>query len=224
MKILAITDIHGDIGSAEKLRNRAWGEGVDIVVIAGDITGKTMSGFGTLDDAIKMLKVFHPYPTFFIPGNCDPPSLTEVDSLNNAHCVHGKPRSVQGFYILGVGGGVTSPFKTPFEQGEEQFTETLRTSLTSLKADGKLVFITHMPPKDTELDLVTPLGPHVGSIAVRRFIEQQVPLITVCGHMHERRGVDKVGNTLVLNPGPASRGFYAFISLNGMPDIRLGKV
>ena len=37
-KILAIGDIHGDTGLAEKLAKRAVKENVDLVILAGDIT------------------------------------------------------------------------------------------------------------------------------------------------------------------------------------------
>ncbi|HEX6879560.1 MAG TPA: metallophosphoesterase [Terriglobales bacterium] len=59
-------------------------------------------------------------------------------------------------------------------------------------SDAVLLF--HSPPYDTCLDRAAldgmfidhvPLDPHVGSIAIRRFIEQRQPLITLHGHVHE---------------------------------------
>jgi uncharacterized protein len=56
------------------------------------------------------------------------------------------------------------------------------------------VFLFHAPPYNTKLDFAAlegkfidyaPLDPHVGSIAVRRFIEDRQPLITLHGHIHE---------------------------------------
>jgi Icc-related predicted phosphoesterase len=52
----------------------------------------------------------------------------------------------------------------------------------------------HAPPHDTELDRAAldgrridhaPLDVHVGSIAIRRFIERRQPRITLHGHVHE---------------------------------------
>jgi len=56
------------------------------------------------------------------------------------------------------------------------------------------VFLFHAPPYRTKLDRAdldgktidhVPLDVHVGSIAVRRFIEQRQPWLTLHGHVHE---------------------------------------
>jgi Icc-related predicted phosphoesterase len=43
-------------------------------------------------------------------------------------------------------------------------------------------------------------GP-VGSKAVRAAIERYQPLVSVHGHIHESRAVNKLGRTTCLNPG-----------------------
>ena len=59
---------------------------------------------------------------------------------------------------------------------------------------SRAVFLFHGPPHDTVLDRAAldgrsvdhvPLDVHVGSIAVRRFIEERKPHITMHGHIHE---------------------------------------
>lgn len=58
----------------------------------------------------------------------------------------------------------------------------------------KAIFLFHSPPYKTKLDRAAldgkkidhvPLDVHVGSIAIRRFIENRQPLITLHGHVHE---------------------------------------
>jgi Icc-related predicted phosphoesterase len=58
----------------------------------------------------------------------------------------------------------------------------------------KAVFLFHTPPHETALDRApldgklfegVPIDVHVGSIAVRRFIESRQPLVTLHGHIHE---------------------------------------
>jgi hypothetical protein len=56
-------------------------------------------------------------------------------------------------------------------------------------------------------------GFHVGSKAVRRVIEYFQPDVFVCGHIHEARGFDYLGNTLAINPGPFPK-HYAIIELS----------
>ena len=49
-----------------------------------------------------------------------------------------------------------------------------------------------------------PLDLHVGSIAVRRFIEERQPMLTMHGHIHESTSItgewkERMGNTLAMN-------------------------
>ncbi len=56
------------------------------------------------------------------------------------------------------------------------------------------IFLFHSPPYDTPLDRAgldgvvvdhVPVDPHVGSIAIRRFLEERGPLLSLHGHVHE---------------------------------------
>jgi Icc-related predicted phosphoesterase len=75
------------------------------------------------------------------------------------------------------------------------------------------LFLFHTPPHETRLDRAAldgkmidhvPFDLHVGSIAVRRFIEAKQPLVTLHGHIHESTrltGVwhDRIGRTHSFN-------------------------
>lgn len=74
---------------------------------------------------------------------------------------------------------------------------------------SRAIFLFHTPPYQTLLDRAAldgkmvdhvPLDVHVGSIAVRRFIEKRQPRITLHGHIHESARLtgswkDRIGNT-----------------------------
>ena len=74
---------------------------------------------------------------------------------------------------------------------------TIAKDLAALVGDAPLthsVLLFHAPPYGTALDHAAldgrtfdhvPLDPHVGSIAIRRFIEDRQPLVTLHGHVHE---------------------------------------
>jgi len=74
---------------------------------------------------------------------------------------------------------------------------TILRDLDELAGDANLenaIFLFHSPPYDTLLDRAAldgrmvdhvPLDVHVGSIAIRRFIEERQPLVTMHGHVHE---------------------------------------
>ena len=93
---------------------------------------------------------------------------------------------------------------------------TIQQDLDSLVAEEPLdraVFLFHTPPYDTPLDRVAldgktyehvALDVHVGSIAVRRFIELRQPLLTLHGHIHESTRLTgewkiQLGRTVCIN-------------------------
>lgn len=93
---------------------------------------------------------------------------------------------------------------------------TIQRDLDSLVGDERLdkaVFLFHTPPYDTPLDRAAldgrhcehvALDLHVGSIAVRRFIEERQPLLTLHGHVHESTHLTgewkiRMGRTVCIN-------------------------
>jgi Icc-related predicted phosphoesterase len=93
---------------------------------------------------------------------------------------------------------------------------TIQQDLDRLTADADLsraVLLFHAPPYRTRLDRAAldgrlvdhvPLDVHVGSIAVRRFIEARQPRLTLHGHVHESARLtgswqDRIDRTLMLS-------------------------
>jgi uncharacterized protein len=89
---------------------------------------------------------------------------------------------------------------------------TIKDDLDKLTKDqnlSKTVFLFHGPPYQTNLDQASLnrklidnvlVDNHVGSIAIKRFIEKKQPLITLHGHIHESARIsgswkDKIGST-----------------------------
>ena len=69
------------------------------------------------------------------------------------------------------------------------------------------------PPKDTVIDVLRS-GMHVGSQTVRDFVLKYKPHVCISGHIHESRGKDKVGDTIVLNAGMFRDGWYIEINID----------
>ncbi len=103
----------------------------------------------------------------------------------------------------------------PADESEVKWA-TIQKDLTSLAGDDLLdraVFLFHTPPSDTPLDRAAldgktcehvPLDVHVGSIAVRRFVEERQPLLTLHGHVHEAARLTgewkiRIGRTVCIN-------------------------
>ncbi len=77
--------------------------------------------------------------------------------------------------------------------------------LTQMSDPKKTVYVLHDPPWNTALDVLWN-GGHIGSMAVRRFIEQHQPPLVLSGHIHESprisgKVMDRIGETLCVNPG-----------------------
>lgn len=53
------------------------------------------------------------------------------------------------------------------------------------------------------------------SRAVREAILEHKPVVCLTGHIHEGRGIDSLGRTTVLNPGPLRAGRYARVRMTG---------
>lgn len=85
---------------------------------------------------------------------------------------------------------------------------TLRDALEQLASQcvpHDSVFVLHSPPHGTACDMIG-TRTHVGSRAIRAFIEQHQPRLTLSGHIHESARVsgswrDTVGATVCVNPG-----------------------
>jgi Icc-related predicted phosphoesterase len=76
------------------------------------------------------------------------------------------------------------------------------------------VLVAHIPPRGT-LD-VAPNGEHIGSRKVRDAIEQLHPRVVVCGHVHETPGIERTGDTLVVNCSTgAGKAQGALIEIEG---------
>ena len=103
----------------------------------------------------------------------------------------------------------------PTEESETKWA-TIQKDLASLVGEDSLdraVLLLHTPPCDTPLDRAAldgktyehvPLDLHVGSIAVKRFIEERQPLLTLHGHIHEAARLSgewkiRIGRSVCIN-------------------------
>ncbi len=220
MRTIAVTDIHLSVKNAKELVSII--NNIDLIIAAGDI-----SHFGPFEMAKYILNLLASTgaPVFFVPGNCDPPRLLHWENpLKHIFNLHEKYREIQGFFFAGVGGGIISPFNTFIEYTEDEYLGFLYKATRGLNDFSKLILIVHNPPYNTKLDIVHG-NTHVGSRSVRRFIEEKQPLLLITGHIHESRGIDQIGRTVMVNPGPLKWGYYALIDINNEKvDILLEKI
>jgi uncharacterized protein len=205
MIIITLTDIHAHIAALSKLGNQL--RSADLVLLGGDITHfghkKEMAGM------IGLIRSFNP-SVYAVSGNCDYPDAEEFLMEENIG-IHGLTREFQGHAFYGLSGSLPCPGKTPHEYSEEEFEVFLRDLAYSPRLPQ--IMVSHQPPYDTINDQVSP-GIHVGSKSIRKFIEERQPLICFTGHIHEGTGIDHIGNTVIVNPGPAGTGTYVLTEIS----------
>jgi len=217
MKVLATADFHGNLEAAKRAALKAKNIGADVVIVCGDITH-----FGSFKDAEIMLSPLTALklPLLYVPGNCDPPSLLERE-IENAKLLHGKCQTIGNLSFIGAGSvPIDRVHPSPLEVSDEEIFTALTQGLKQCESPDFVIVATHSPPIYTKLD-VAYFGGHVGSPSLRRFIEQNQPSVVFCGHIHEARGIDYIGDTLVANIGPARHGYYAIAGFNGKVEVQL---
>jgi hypothetical protein len=212
MKIIAITDLHGAFPVVHRILSSE--KSCDAIVIGGDLTTH-----GTVEEARKAIAGFTSVgiPLFIVAGNMDPPSFDDAYAslgigLNGRGIVH------QNVGFFGVSGSPFTPMHTPYEISEEEIERRAESGWGEVVSASLKVFVPHAPPHNTKLDRVF-LGKHVGSTAVRKFIERRQPNVVICGHIHEARGQDSIGTTKIVNCGPAHKGYYAVVQLGPETSI-----
>jgi uncharacterized protein len=216
MRIIAFGDIHM---AAANCRNIPRIGEADLIVITGDITN-----YGDKLDARDVLNQIMTYNPNVLAqfGNLDAPEVNDyLEDLGLN--LHGQARLIQGrLCLIGVGGCNPTPFHTPSEfsenqifdivsQAHRQATEFISLAEPLNNCRIPVVLISHPPPAGTTVDRLRN-GRHVGSTAIRRFIEKARPDICICGHIHEGKGEDRIGTTHILNPGMLKQGGWVEIS------------
>jgi len=216
MNIAVLTDIHGKPEGADAIA--ADLRAADLVVLPGDLTM-----FGREADAERVVGAIrkHNDRILAVMGNCDYPEVAEFLSKADQF-IHRGHREVNGVGFVGLGGSLPCPIPTLNEWSEEEIAEHLDAAIDGYPSGTPMILVSHQPAKDTAVDLAGN-GQHVGSEAVRGFIERHQPAICLSGHIHEAQGTDRIGETILVNPGPFMEGRYAWLVGDGASwsvDIR----
>ncbi|MHB8612053.1 MAG: metallophosphoesterase family protein [Candidatus Dormibacteraceae bacterium] len=172
-------------------------------------------------------------------GNDDEPALRKVLAASPV-VVDPEDRVVdlgEGIQMMSCGFANPTPWHSPREMSEVELRAHLENLVAQLDDPSRSVFNLHVPPIRTSIDTApvvsTDLAPVVqggsvlmgsaGSEAVRAVIETYQPLIALHGHIHESRGVARLGRTVCVNPGSEySEGVLhgAVLELDGKKGLK----
>ena len=153
-------------------------------------------------------------PCILNGGNDD---IWEIDDIiEQSPCVsfaEGKVLDLDGFPLISMGWTNPTPWDTFREAPEDQLAEKIEAVAGQVPDMERTIFNFHAPPYGTGLDEAPALDDQlrpthggavmkpVGSKAVRDAILKHQPMLSVHGHIHESRGVKRMGRTLAINPG-----------------------
>ena len=214
MRIIAFTDIHGSYKKIYEILSKE--ADFHAIIIGGDLT--TYGSPREAEDAIALFQTFKK-PLFAVAGNMDPVEIEDsFEKLGVSINAKGIILDDVGFF--GVSASPLSPLHTPYEITEEEILRRAEMGLKDVAGSAWKIFVPHAPPRDTKLDRIF-TGIHVGSSAVRKFIEAHQPDVGVCGHIHEARGMDIIETTQMINCGPAGKGYYAVIEINEEVTVKM---
>jgi uncharacterized protein len=150
------------------------------------------------------------------PGNDDP---VDADPVIAAHprveCPELELCDLGPVTMASLGVVPTTPWNTERECSEDELGKQIEEMLEQVPSGQPCILNLHCPPYASGLDdapeLDDTLKPvirggrpsiiPVGSHAVRDAIKRYQPVVGLHGHIHESRGVQKIGRTLCVNPG-----------------------
>jgi len=154
---------------------------------------------------------------YISPGNDD---FFEIDEdLNSSSYVINPEEKVvyidDEHEMITLGSTNHTPWNSPREVDEDVLQQKIDRMVSEVKDIKRSVFNIHVPPIDTLIDQAPKLDENfkpvisggslvmisAGSSAVRKSIERYQPLIAIHGHIHESRGMIKIGKTMCFNPG-----------------------
>ena len=167
---------------------------------------------------------------FVSPGNDD---VFDIDpALNSStYLVNPEARVVEidGTHeMITLGYTNHTPWNSPREVEEDALAKRISDMADQVRSRKSAIFNIHVPPIDTPIDKAPRIDENLkivvkagsvemisaGSSACRAAITKYQPMLGLHGHIHESRGIVKLGRTMCANPGSEYtegilRGFLA---------------
>lgn len=170
-------------------------------------------------------------------GNDDPPEIDSVlEQSDWVEFLEGRVVELpDGTQVASCGYANETPWNCPRDVDESELERRLEDVIGKLDDASRAIFNFHCPPYDTGIDSGPKLGEDfrltagaggiemvpVGSTACRAAIEQYQPPLGLHGHLHESRGIAKIGRTVCINPGSE---YNEGVLRGALVEIRKGKL
>jgi Icc-related predicted phosphoesterase len=140
--------------------------------------------------------------------------LSGISSKNIVFCEE-KIVMIENHEMISLGTSNRTPWNSPREADEDELKRKIERMASKIQRPENAIFSIHVPPIDSGIDSAPKLDNElkpvmaggqpvmipVGSTAVRDEIIRYQPLVGLHGHIHESRGIFKLGKTICINPG-----------------------
>ncbi len=200
LKVLAFSDIHGNIYRAKQLANLCEKRNIKLVIAAGDLTY-----FGKIKDFFHFFFERGVEKMIIVPGNHEEPDIL-FDYLKENYrekviLLEGDFFTLEDFIFVGF--SANNIFPTSKIYSEKESFKILNNVFLKLEKTGKLknkklITISHIHPEG----FIEKLFPFKGSKSWSLFIKKYKPFLHLHGHIHEGEGIAyTIGNTKVINVG-----------------------
>ncbi len=193
MKIFAFSDFHESRFALKEILAKLRKNRVELVICLGDLA---VFGHRINLEMVKRIKdAAGKVPFLVIPGNHETPLMVErlckeLGLIN----LHNRFFEVSRKKLFGIGGSLSTPFNTPYENKEGFYEKVF------CKLEGVDILILHNPVYKTKLDFLD--GMNLGTRSARKYIEKNQPELVLCGHLHEHaHESDRIGKSRIINPG-----------------------
>lgn len=179
---------------------------------------------GILQEALEDLRQYRIFcqtldslgiPVLLVPGHLDAPEerfflfMQQAAFLSdNIVLLHENVTRVEKFIFTGFGGEITPGDKEDYFLLKYPRQECIFGTRRMRFLNPPRIIIFHSPPI-SKLDLED--GQHRGAPFVNEIIDAVAPSFLFCGHVPKAWGMEKIGETLVVNPGALALGQYALV-------------
>jgi Icc-related predicted phosphoesterase len=240
VKILALSDLHGEMEMLRKVRH-VLPAPPGMIVFTGDIVRGKARGDEWLqtkaegrnpdshkeaieaeaeEDATLYDQFFEVarqwgVPTFFVPGNMDAPRRRFFEAILRNSADDDKICCVHGLPAFASGFLISG---VGGEITEETWEDFFVLQVPRWEAEYMLSFARFFPNRRILLFHTPPVGlldldkgNHKGSSVVNDIIRAYQPWLAFCGHAHKSQGQETIDKSVVVNPGSLKAGNYALV-------------
>ncbi len=206
MRILAVSDMHGDLDSVRRACERGapdlivscgdWGDPEEIDAVAEGI-------IDALLDAVPILTTF---------GNHDPMAvLARLRNRDGSPVLlgQGESREVQGLTIAAIGGIWAKSHRKPFYVTDDDVAEAAARVVRTGPVD---ILLTHGCP--IGLADLTPSGRHGGQRCFLAANSTIAPRLHLCGHLHLAQERTLKDGRRIINVGATPEGSIVVITFD----------